>query len=116
MKSKNVETNERLASARKQFRKISCVAVIGLASLLVACSSERPLELASATPYHAPEKGAVQSVAAMKAYQTGTKVASADTARYVAGLRTDTRMVAYGRGPYICSPSGFGQTSRCVLR
>lgn len=116
MNSKSVETKERLVSARMQLRRLSCVAAIGLASLLAACSSERPLELASAAPYHAPMKGAVQSVAAMKAYQTGTKVASADTTRYVVGLRTDTRMVAYGRGPYICSPSGFGQTSRCVLR
>ena len=27
-----------------------------------------------------------------------------------------TEVTAYGRGPYICSPSGFGQKSHCVAR
>ena len=116
MDSKKVGTHTRLASARTQLRRVSCAAAVGLASLLASCSSERPLELTSAAPYHAPKKGAVHSATATKVHQASTKASAADTARYVVGLRTDNRVVAYGRGPYICSPSGFGQTSRCVLR
>jgi hypothetical protein len=115
MHSKDVETCVSFASAIAQLHRVSCAVAVGLASLLVACSSGAPLELTSAVPYHSPKK-IDQSVAATKPYQTGTRVASMETTRYVASLRTDTRTVAYGRGPYICSPSGFGQTSRCFLR
>jgi hypothetical protein len=31
-------------------------------------------------------------------------------------LNTRQTRVYHGRGPYICTPSGFGQTSRCATR
>lgn len=114
MHSNGIRTSVGIQSISARFHKTSCAVIVGLASLLVACSSDRPLEMTSAAPYHAPKTGVVHSAAVTK--HTGAKIASTETARYVVRLKTDTRTVAYGRGPYICSPSGFGQTSRCVPR
>lgn len=115
MYSENVGTNE--ASVRTQFRRVSCAIAVGLVSLLTSCSSERAsLDAVSAAPYQAPSKGAVQSVAAAEVREKRAKIASVKGVKYVSGLETNTRLIAYGRGPYICSPSGFGRTSRCVPR
>jgi len=115
MYSKNVGANE--ASARAQFRSVSCAIAVGLVSLLASCSFERAsLDVVSAAPYQAPKKGAVQSVAAAEVREKRAKIASVKSVPYVSGLKADTRLIAYGRGPYICSPSGFGRTSRCVPR
>lgn len=115
MHSKSVEANK--VSVRAKFRGISCVIAIGLVSLLASCSSERAsLDVVSAAPYQAPKEGAVQGVAAAEAREKRAKIASVKRVEYVSGLKGQTRLIAYGRGPYICSPSGFGRTSRCVPR
>ena len=114
MRLKSVEANE--ASVRAKFRGISCVIAIGLVSLLASCSSERAsLEVVSA-PYQAPKEGAIQGAATAEVREKRAKIASVKSAQYVSGLKGQMRLVAYGRGPYICSPSGFGRTSRCTPR
>lgn len=115
MHSRSVEANEPSVGAK--FRGISCAIAIGLVALLSSCSSERAsLDVVSAVPYQAPKQGAVQGAAAAEARETRAKIASAKSVEYASGLKGQTRLVAYGRGPYICSPSGFGRTSRCVPR
>jgi hypothetical protein len=64
-----------------------------------------------------PQKKAVMRNTAMnEPAAQDTKAASAKSQVYEVRLKTVTEVAAYGRGPYICSPSGFGRTSHCVPR
>ena len=115
MYSENVGTSE--VSVRAIFRGVSCAIAVALVSLLASCSSERAsLDVVSVASYQAPGRGAVQSVAAVEGREKLARIASVKSVTYVSGLKSNTRLIAYGQGPYICSPSGFGRTSRCVPR
>ncbi|WP_312363065.1 hypothetical protein [Ensifer sp.] len=89
------------------FKFLVAPAFLGLLLVTAGCSSagmaESPL-FASAGP-----KGA--------AVKAGKVIQVADGDDIVEPLPARKRVTAYiGRAPYICSPSGFGHTSRCFLR
>ncbi|MGH6810440.1 MAG: hypothetical protein ACREEJ_26895 [Ensifer adhaerens] len=94
------------------FKSLVPASLFGLLLVASGCSSagmaESPLfssagSKAVSTPSVAPREG------------KPIKVAEADD--IVEPLPARKRVSAYlGRAPYICSPSGFGHTSRCFLR
>jgi len=87
--------------------------VVGTLGLLASCSHEAPLsQLDASVDQSVVTKSTVRSTAHLRKKPTHT----ATSQPLVVRLKTRTRQVAYGRGPYICSPSGFGRTSRCVAR
>jgi hypothetical protein len=91
-------------------RKLFIVSMVGL---LAACSHDgTALQLDASAKTKIVTRAPVRSVALSQ-----KKLKSSATSRpIVVRLKTRTQQVAYGRGPYICSPSGFGRTSRCVAR
>ncbi|MGF6173946.1 hypothetical protein [Ensifer sp. 4252] len=95
------------------FKYLVPASLLGLLLISSGCSSasvaESPLfssagsKAAVSTPSAAPREGKL------------IKVAEEDD--IVEPLPARRRVSAYlGRAPYICSPSGFGHTSRCFLR
>ncbi|MDL2398743.1 hypothetical protein [Rhizobium mayense] len=78
------------------------------AALLVAVCAVGPMEMATAQPISA-EQGE-QNV--MKPSDAKKKIVKSQNA-------TSTKLVKpiyLGAAPYICTPSGFGHTSKCFLR
>lgn len=95
------------------FKSLVPASFLGLLLVSSGCSSvgmaESPL-FASAGPK------AVTSTASV-APKAGKPIRVADGDDIVEPLPARKRVTAYlGRAPYICSPSGFGHTSRCFLR
>jgi hypothetical protein len=100
-------------SIARMLQGCRAVILIGAVGLLAACSHEGA----------APQLDAAVKPIAVTKSSVRTAALSHKKPRYVASsqplvirLKTRTAQVAYGRGPYICSPSGFGRTSRCVAR
>jgi hypothetical protein len=88
MHSMNIEGRSNFVPAIPHFRHVALVTLLGLTVTLASCSFDR-----------------------------ASIFASADGQEYKMRLPATTRMATYlGRGPYICSPSGFGHKSRCVAR
>ena len=93
-------------------RRVVVVAVFGAAVLLASCSHDL------AAPKSASVT-AVRKTAAGRAVRPKAEVAGAASAKsrvYEVRLQSTSEVAAYGRGPYICSPSGFGRVSHCVRR
>ena len=85
---------------------------IGVAVLLSSCShNELVPKTASVVPV---QEKAVGHTARPMADVAGA--ASAKNRVYEVKLQSASEVAAYGRGPYICSPSGFGRVSHCVRR
>ena len=93
---------------------VPTTSVLGLLLLSAGCSST----VVSETPLFASGHSSAYASPAVKVRkeEKGLKVAEADE-DIVKPAPTRRRTTAYlGRAPYICSPSGFGRTSRCFLR
>ena len=96
-------------------------AVLGLAVLLVACGNLQLAEIDTpSAPAAKPQKKVVK-VATLKSAKSTVGLASVSPAVSTAPVPQTTKiqeaLVAYhGEVKYICSPSGFGQTSSCRLR
>lgn len=84
----------------------------GMMALLAACSHESANPLVSAAAVTHDTTTAKTHVV----IRPKTKLPLASERRLVVRLKPQTRQLAYGRGPYICSPSGFGHNSHCVPR
>jgi hypothetical protein len=84
----------------------------GIVALLAACSHENanPLVSDAAITYD------TTTAKRRAVIQPKTKRPLVSERRLVVRLKPQTRQLAYGRGPYICSPSGFGRNSHCVPR
>lgn len=117
MSSVRIQSGARAKSGRpNRFGLVSAVA-IGLSVCLASCSHERVLvDQAAATSSKVHDKPTGHKVAQVKPRVVKKDVASAKSREYQVPLQTVTEVAAYGRGPYICSPSGFGQMSHCVPR
>jgi len=84
----------------------------GMMALLAACSHENANLLVS-------DAAIMQDTTTAKTravVRPKTKRPLVSERRLVVRLQPQTRQLAYGRGPYICSPSGFGHNSHCVRR
>ncbi|WP_104662940.1 hypothetical protein [Ensifer adhaerens] len=93
---------------------VPTTSVLGLLLLSAGCSST----VVSETPLFASGHSSAYASPAVKVRkeEKGLKVAEADE-DIVEPAPIRRRATAYiGRAPYICSPSGFGRTSRCFLR
>lgn len=78
------------------------------AALIVVVCAAVPIEMAAA-----------QSISAERGYQTAMK--PADIKKKIVKSKNTTpakfvKPIYLGAAPYICTPSGFGHTSRCFLR
>ncbi len=104
-------------------RVLAAAGVLAVSALLTSCSldnmlTERPAATAMARPQvHKP----THKVAAAKAPRVSApKIAAArpepKARTFEVKMANVTEVAAYGRGPYICSPSGFGPKSHCVAR
>lgn len=124
MKSAHIKSGAQTAAEFSSSRVLSCLVVFGFAVLATACSHnpftvdtaavevKKPVKDFAAAEVKQPAKQpAVQRVASIQ-----PKVTPEKTREITVHLKTVTETAAYGRGPYICSPSGFGQMSRCVPR
>ena len=102
--------------------------MFAVSALLSSCSldnmlSERPAAVAMARP---PVHKPTHKVAAARQPRLAAApvIAAARpqpqpkprTRTFEVQMANVTEVAAYGRGPYICSPSGFGQKSHCVAR
>ena len=105
------------ASRLRNIRGLSCAVVLGVVASLASCSHETVAQdLASVSVKQKQKTPVLQHVKGANIGTEDAKAASAKGREYVVGLKTVTQLVAYGRGPYICSPSGFGRASHCVAR
>jgi hypothetical protein len=85
-------------------KKVGCALAVLLAAAAAGCSytPDQGIVTSSLTNqvgYSTPSKGIAQ----------GKQAATQRTVKLV-------RTTYLGRAPYICTPSGFGSTSRCFLR
>jgi len=99
-----------LARMLRGCRKLVIVSAMGL---LAACSHEGPLTQVDAS---VKQRTVIKSTVRTAALSHKKPRYIASDKPLVVRLKTRTEQVAYGRGPYICSPSGFGQKSRCFAR
>ena len=105
------------ASGLRKIRGASGVVGLCVLASLASCSLQTTgPDLASAVPVKQElKKPSLQRVAGANVQVKNVEVASTKS-REVVQLKPVTEVVAYGRGPYICSPSGFGRLSHCVAR
>ena len=117
MNSTNIGLGVDAVSGVRRFRRVSFAVAVGLTAFLTSCSHEvsgaGDVSLAPSMP---PKKAVIRDTAMSRPVVHDTKVASAKSQVYEMRLKTVTEVAAYGRGPYICSASGFGRTSHCVPR
>jgi hypothetical protein len=94
-------------------RPSRAIFVVGMIGLLAACSHEGAApQLDASVKTRTVTKSPVRSAAVSQ-----KKLRPVATNRpMLVRLKMRTQQVAYGKGPYICSPSGFGRNSRCVAR
>lgn len=95
------------------FKSLVPAAFLGLLLVSSGCSSAGIAE----SPLFAPAGSKAMTGTATVAPTGGKLVRIAEGDDIVEPLPARKRVTAYlGRAPYICSPSGFGHTSRCFLR
>jgi hypothetical protein len=96
---------------------VSFAIAVGLTAFLASCSHDLVgADEVSLAPSVPQKKAVIRNTAMNEPATQNTKAASAKSQVYEVRLKTVTEVAAYGRGPYICSPSGFGRTSHCVPR
>ncbi len=112
------------------YRRVLVAGVLAVSALLTSCSLdnalvERPAATAMAKPstqklnVHKPTHkvaAAKQSRVAAQSVAAAKPPAKPKTRTFEVQMANVTEVAAYGRGPFICSPSGFGQKSHCVAR
>ena len=100
-------------SFARMLRGCGTLVIIGAVGLLAACSHEGPLTQVDAS---VKQRTVIKSSVRVAALSHKKPRFVTSDQPLVVRLKTRTEQVAYGRGPYICSPSGFGRTSHCVAR
>lgn len=85
------------------------IALTVVAVFAVACTPMTDTILTSSTV----DKRPVKMVQVVTQTQTSYGYSSDDSARVV---KVSAPRTFHGSAPYICSPSGFGQKSRCFMR
>lgn len=117
MNSTDIKLGAKIAPGVQHLRRLSLAIAVGSAAFLASCSGDvmRTAEV-SLAPNAVQTKAAVRHMATARPAVKLAKSASAKSRVYEVQLKTVTEVAAYGRGPYICSPSGFGRKSQCVAR
>ncbi|MBL0370973.1 hypothetical protein JJB09_02930 [Rhizobium sp. KVB221] len=96
-------------------RGVKVAAAIGLVAVLASCSLQPEAKAGSPVVGANSLNNKVATVGRMQTTQT--QLATAETDNVDVDLQQSASVVGYyGKGPYICSPSGFGHRSQCVPR
>jgi hypothetical protein len=101
---------------RRHYRRVFCAVVLGLSTVLASCSQEEFLSDRTLVPSNVHRNTHDSKMALNKPRIKSTKLSLVKNSGYGAPVASVTEVAAFGRGPYICSPSGFGHTSHCVTR